>query len=389
MSLRPLAALPGLLAGEAVIAELLGVDDAIVAVPESARSVVLAALAELSTSPTVLVATATAREAEQLVHDLVPFLGADAVELLPAWETLPFERVSPATETMGRRLRTMWRLRHGSAGGSQHATRVVVAPIRALLQRLGPRVEDAEPVVVRQGADLDPADLVARLVHAGYRREYQVEARGELAVRGGIVDVFGSTANLPIRIDLFGDEVDRLTEFEVAGQRSVADLEQVELFGCREVVLTNDVRERARLLSQDAPFARDNFARIAEGELFDGMESWLPWLSADEHLFTDLLDGRSRVVLVEPRRLRDRAAELLDEEVALSESLATTWGLQAIDVTAGDAEAPPRLRPPLAAHLRQGRVAAPCRRELEHGHASSLGLATGAGRFRRSRPPPG
>jgi transcription-repair coupling factor (superfamily II helicase) len=341
MSARPLGALPGLLAGEAAIADLLGVDDAIVAVGEPARSVVLAALAELSTSPTVLVATATAREAEQLVHDLVPFLGADAVELLPAWETLPFERVSPATETMGRRLRTMWRLRHGSAAssasqvdsGAQPTAFLVVAPIRALLQRLGPKVEDAEPVVVRQGADLDPEDLVARLVHAGYRREYQVEARGELAVRGGIVDVFGSTANHPIRIDLFGDEVERLTAFEIAGQRSVADLEQVELFGCREIVLTKDVRERARLLSVDAPFARDNFTRIADGELFDGMESWLPWLSAEEHLFTDLLDERCRVVLVEPRRLRDRAAELLDEEVALSESLATTWGLQASDAT--------------------------------------------------------
>ena len=341
MSSRPLGALPGLLAGEAAIADLLGVDDAIVAVGEPARSVVLAALAELSTSPTVLVATATAREAEQLVHDLVPFLGADAVELLPAWETLPFERVSPATETMGRRLRTMWRLRHGSAAGSasqrdsgaQPTAFLVVAPIRALLQRLGPKVEDAEPVVVRQGADLDPEDLVARLVHAGYRREYQVEARGELAVRGGIVDVFGSTANHPIRIDLFGDEVERLTAFEIAGQRSVADLEQVELFGCREIVLTKDVRERARLLSVDAPFARDNFTRIADGELFDGMESWLPWLSAEEHLFTDLLDERCRVVLVEPRRLRDRAAELLDEEVALSESLATTWGPQASDAT--------------------------------------------------------
>jgi transcription-repair coupling factor (superfamily II helicase) len=187
--------------------------------------------------------------------------------------------------------------------------------------------------VVRQGADLDPEDLVARLVHAGYRREYQVEARGELAVRGGIVDVFGSTASHPIRIDLFGDEVERLTAFEIAGQRSVADLEQVELFGCREIVLTKDVRERARLLSVDAPFARDNFTRIADGELFDGMESWLPWLSAEEHLFTDLLDERCRVVLVEPRRLRDRAAELLDEEVALSESLATTWGPQASDAT--------------------------------------------------------
>ena len=343
MSPRPLAALPGLLAGEAAIAELLGVDDAIVAVPESARSVVLAALAELSTSPTVLVATATAREAEQLVHDLAPFLGSDAVELLPAWETLPLERVSPATETMGRRLRTMWRLRHGSTGGSmpqpgsglQHRTGVVVAPIRALLQRLGPRVEDAEPVVVRQGSELDPEDLVARLVHAGYRREYQVEARGELAVRGGIIDVFGSTASLPIRIDLFGDEVERLTAFEVASQRSEVDLEKAELFGCREVVLTEDVRDRARKLSLDAPVARENFARIADGELFDGMESWMPWLSAEEHLFTDLLDARSRIVLVEPRRLRDRAAELLDEEVALSESLATTWGLQATDITEG------------------------------------------------------
>ena len=182
----PLAALPGLLAGEAAIAELLGIDDAIVAVPESARSVVLAAIAELGASPTILVATATAREAEQLVHDLVSFLGADAVELLPAWETLPFERVSPATETMGRRLRTMWRLRHGSAdssgaagdSGSLPEVRVVVAPIRALLQRLGPRVEDAEPVIVRAGAEIDPEDLVARLVHSGYRREYQVEATG-------------------------------------------------------------------------------------------------------------------------------------------------------------------------------------------------------------------
>jgi transcription-repair coupling factor (superfamily II helicase) len=340
MSPRPLAALPGLLAGEPVIAELLGVEDAVVAVPDSARSVVLAALAELSSSPTVLVATATAREAEQLAHDLGPFLGPEAVELLPAWETLPFERVSPATETMGRRLRTMWRLRHGAAGGSAPspgsapAPRVVVAPIRALLQRLGSRVEDIEPVVVRRGAELDPEDLVARLVHAGYRREYQVEARGELAVRGGIVDVFGSTASQPIRIDLFGDEVDRLTAFEVASQRSVADLEQVELFGCRELVLTDDVRERARILSREAPFAREHFARIADGELFDGMESWLPWLSAKERLFTDLLDERSRVALVEPRRLRDRAAEILDEEVALGESLATTWGLREVAAAA-------------------------------------------------------
>jgi transcription-repair coupling factor (superfamily II helicase) len=236
----------------------------------------------------------------------------------------------------------MWRMRHGSrsavAPASEAAPCVVVAPIRALLQRLGS--SDTEPVVVRQGAELDPEDLIARLVHAGYRREYQVEARGELAVRGGIVDVFGSTASHPIRIDLFGDEVERLTSFEVASQRSVSDLGQVELFGCRELILTGEVRERARALSESAPFARDNFLKIADGELFDGMESWLPWLNPEEHLFTDLLGDSSRVVLVDPRRLRDRATEILGEEVALSESLATTWGLAEADAAAA---AMPRL----------------------------------------------
>jgi len=346
MNSRPLAALPGLLAGEAAIAELLGVDDAVVAVPESARSVTLAAVSELGSAPTVLVVTATAREAEQLEHDLGPFLGPAAVELLPAWETLPFERVSPAIETMGRRLRAMWHFGHGLGSepvppgtGPLAVSRVVVAPIRAVLQRLGSRVEDAEPVVVDKATRIDSEQLVYGLSRAGYRREYQVEARGEFAVRGGIVDVFGSTADHPIRIDLFGDEVERLTTFDVSGQRSIADLEHIELFGCRELVLTDEVRERARSLSSEAPFARDVFARIADGELFDGMESWLPWLASDERLFTDLVDSRSRIVLVEPRRLRDRATELLDEEAALGESLANTWAKAADEV----ADAVPRL----------------------------------------------
>ena len=77
---------------------------------------------------------------------------------------------------------------------------------------------------------------MARLVGMGYRREYQVEHRGELAVRGSIVDVFASTADVPVRIDLWGDEVDRLTEFSVGDQRSTDDVPSVELFGCRELL---------------------------------------------------------------------------------------------------------------------------------------------------------
>ena len=128
-----------------------------------------------------------------------------------------------------------------------------------------------------------------RLVAGGYRREYQVEARGELAVRGSIVDVFPSTSDLPVRIDLWGDEVDRLTEFSVGDQRSVGDLEGVELFGCRELLPTDEVRERAARLVAAQPWGREQWERLADGQLFDGMESWLPWLTDREHLLTDLL----------------------------------------------------------------------------------------------------
>ena len=324
------------------MAELLGRDEAVVAVAEPGRSALLAALAGLGRAPVVLVATATMREAESLAHDLAAFSPPEAVDLLPAWETLPFERVSPAVETMGRRLRAIWHLKAeepsaGRPGGRAHS-RLVVAPVRALLQRLGPGVEEAAPVTVRAGQELDLEELLGRLVSIGYRREYQVEHRGEVAVRGGILDVFPSTGQEGIRIDLWGDQVDRLTRFDVADQRSVGDIDCAEIFGCRELLLTKEVRRRAGELAESSPVARDVFERIAGGLVFDGMESWLPWLSQEERLFTDLLSEDSRVVLVEPRRLRHRAAELIEEEEALAEALASTWAV------AGEEErAAPRL----------------------------------------------
>ena len=151
----------------------------------------------------------------------------------------------------------------------------------------------------------------------GYRREYQVEARGELAVRGSIVDVYPSTADHPVRIDLWGDEVDRLSQFSVADQRSHGDLAEMWLFPVRELLPTDDVRARAAELLQTDPWGREQWERLADGQTFDGMESWLPWLTAEEHLLSDLLPASALVAIVEPRRLRDRAQELLDEEVAL------------------------------------------------------------------------
>src|SRR5207245_2079477 len=143
---------------------------------------------------------------------------------------------SPSLETMSRRARVLWRLR---AGGPPA---VVVAPVRALVQRLGPHVEEVEPVVVRRGDQIDRDALVNGLVAFGYRREYQVEARGEVAVRGSIVDVYPATDDHPVRIDLWGDEVDRLSRFSVADQRSTDEIDEAWLFPARELLPSDEVR---------------------------------------------------------------------------------------------------------------------------------------------------
>jgi transcription-repair coupling factor (superfamily II helicase) len=318
--------LPSLLTAEPALTAVMGRRDAVLAVPEPARAIVIAALAAQSGRRPIVVAVPTTGEAERLTHDLSVFLGADEVEMLPAWETLPFERVSPAVETMGRRLRTLWRLRD-----PQRMPAVVVASVRSLVQRLSPHVSEIEPVIVGVGDQLDPTELVGRLVSMGYRRESQVEHRGELAVRGSIVDVFPSTAEVPVRIDLWGDEIDRLTEFSVVDQRATIERAELEIFPCRELLPTAEVRARAGALLSSEPWGREQWDRLAEGQMFDGMESWLPWLVAADDLdepevLFDLIDADAQVLLVEPRRMRDRAADILSEEEDLARSLSRTWG---------------------------------------------------------------
>src|SRR4029450_10458396 len=155
----------------------LGRTTATLAVPEAARALVTAGLVGLTQRRPVVLAVPTSPAAERLARDLAVSRGEGRVELFPAWETLPFERVSPGVETMGRRLRTLWRLRQPDDRPAG-----VVASVRALVQRLGPQAEDVVPLVVRQGDQkLDRDALVAQLVAAGYRREEMVEHRGEVA----------------------------------------------------------------------------------------------------------------------------------------------------------------------------------------------------------------
>lgn len=314
--------LPPLLRSQESLISILGTPSHAVSVPQAGRSFFIAGLSHLSDSKTLVIAVATTAEAQKISGDLETWLGADRVALFPAWETLPFERVSPAVETMGQRQKVLWQIRNSqpAAGCS-----VVVAPIKALLQVIGPDNPLSEPICIRKGDTVDPHQLVERLVNAGYRRDYQVEHRGDVAIRGSIVDVFGSTADGPVRIDLWGDNVERISEFAIADQRSTSDIDQVELFACRELLPTDATRKRAEQLMRLAPWGREHWDKLANGLLFDGMESWLPWVRDEERVLTDLLGSDSQILLLEPRRMRDRASELQDEEKALADVLAKTW----------------------------------------------------------------
>jgi len=320
LSGAPLEALCAVIAAEPGIDLIAGQRNAVLAVPESARSAVVASLLHANPRRPVIVAVPTGTMAQEVADDLSAFLGADNVELFPAWETLPFERVSPAVHTMGARMRTMWRLR---TNGQQPS--VVVAGTRALLQKLAPGSTTVDPIRINVGDRIDIDALCEQLVHFGYRREVVVEHRGEFARRGAIVDIFPSTADEPIRIDLWGDDVDRLTEFSVSEQRSTIDLATTLVFPAREVMYVDGVRERAATLVASEPWGREQWERLSEGQIFDGMESWLPWLTETDELLTDHIGDDALIVLVEPRRMIDRARDLLAEEDDLARALSTSW----------------------------------------------------------------
>jgi transcription-repair coupling factor (superfamily II helicase) len=338
MSLR---LLPSLLGKDPTLLGAADSAEPVIAVADVATSYVVAALASAGQSKPILVVTATASDAERMWHDLRCLAEPDSVELFPAWDTLPFERVSPEVQTMGQRLHVLWRLAshshagpnpgpgqadQGFAAPSPSLPAIVVAPIRAVLQIMSSDLGAARPISIAQGDRIDQHELLEHLVAMGYRREYQVEHVGEVAVRGGIVDIYPSTSEFPVRIDLWGDEVDRLTSFDPGDQRSLSVLERAEIFGCRELVPTEAVRERAHRLVSEESWGRAHWDRLADGQWFDGMESWLPWLIENPVLLPDVLPANAQVVLINPRRARDRATELSDDETALAEALAQTWG---------------------------------------------------------------
>lgn len=312
--------------------------------PASARVLVAAALAQ---NGPLLVVAATGREADDLTSELRGVFG-DSVALFPSWETLPHERLSPGVETVGARLLLLRRLARLDDETLGSPLRVVVTTARSLLQPMAPDLVDIDPVTLSVGAEMEFEEVVARLVDLSYTRVDMVGKRGEFAVRGGILDVFPPTAEHPVRVEFWGDEVSEMRAFSIADQRSIPEVpvQTVVAVPCRELLMTDDVRERAAALAAEHPTTEntvpgtvpDMLAKLAEGIPVDGMEALLPLLHPVEPTtLTSHLPEGAPVLVCDPEKVRTRAADLIKtgrEFLEASWSTAAVGGDAPIDLEA-------------------------------------------------------
>ncbi|OXM48323.1 transcription-repair coupling factor [Amycolatopsis thailandensis] len=285
----------------------------------------------------VLAVTATGRETDELTASLKSFLGEDAVVDFPSWETLPHERLSPRADTVGRRLEVLHRLKTGTDG-----LRVVVATVRSLIQPMAPGLGSLAPIDLVVGEEQSFEGLLDRLVELAYTRVDMVEKRGEFAVRGGILDLFGPTAQHPVRVEFWGDEVSEIRAFAVSDQRSLpGEIQHVSAPPCRELLLTEPVRAKAAELATtyeaDAQLT-EMLIKLSGGIPVEGMEALIPVLCEGElELLTDAMPQGTHVLLADPEKIRARAADLVrtgQEFLEASWTTAAAGGQAPIDLGA-------------------------------------------------------
>jgi transcription-repair coupling factor (superfamily II helicase) len=210
------------------------------------RPLLLAGLLEddrgLAGRPALLV-SADDRSARDLATDLRAYLAPRRVRLYPSRGTGYASHVTPPPHLVGLRIDAL------DALGSEDDA-VVVASATALAETVPDSSLRPAGFSISRGEEIDLTETVAELVAAGYQRVEQVEERGQLALRGGILDVFPATEERAIRLELFGDEVESMRWFSTFTQRSLGDAQTVELAPAAE--LDAEHRELAELAAMEA-----------------------------------------------------------------------------------------------------------------------------------------
>ena len=286
-----------------------------------------------SQSRPLLLVTPSSRRAEELTQELATYIGADHIELFPPWETLPHERLSPKNDTVAARFKVLHRL------ASKKPPRVVVTSIRGLIQPIIASVLEAKLPTLEVEKTVSMSELINSLSFLGYTRTDLVERRGDFAVRGGIIDLFPPDLEHPVRVDYFGDEIEELAYFTVADQRTYAPvIGELTIYPCRELLLTDDVKDRARYLAAEFPQLTEICSKIAEGMSVDGMESLIGILNTELESLISFMPAEFHIILIDQPRITSRAIDLIEtnkEFLDASWSNAALGGKAPIDISGG------------------------------------------------------
>jgi transcription-repair coupling factor (superfamily II helicase) len=227
----------------------------------------------------------------------------------PAWDTTPYDRVSPAPEIQAARMATLAALAQGAIKGPF----VLLTSLNAVLQRVPPRdLVRATAFTARVGDRINEEALRNFLVRMGFVQSPTVTEPGDYAIRGGIIDIFPPGESGPIRLDLFGDVLDGARRFDAVTQRTTEKLTRIELAPMSEVVLDEDAitRFRQNYRAQYGLGTNDPlYESISAGRKTSGMEHWLPWFHDRMESLFDYMPDASVVLddhigqVIDARRL--------------------------------------------------------------------------------------
>ena len=283
-------------------------------------------LSTLSQSNPLLVVTTSSRAAEYLFDEVNSYLGGGAL-IFPPWETLPHERLSPKSDTVTKRFKTLHTLTT-----NPNSVKVLITSIRGLIQPIIADLMQESFPILEVGTQTTIAQLVAQLSYFGYNRTDLVERRGEFAVRGGIVDLFPADQDHPIRLDFFGDEIEEIAYFTVADQRTYAPvIEPLLLFPCRELLLSDEVKQRAAYLATQFPQVSEIAHKLSEGISVEGMESLAGALKGEMSSLISYLPDNFEVICIDSQRVNSRSLDLIATN---QEFLEASWSNAALGASA-------------------------------------------------------
>ena len=301
-------------------------------VPEVARSWIINTYIKTVREKPLVIVTRSVEQAELLESNLIQVNKSIDIEVLPSWESFPLEKISPQTHIMGKRNKVLWRLR------KQEYPDVIIATARSISQVITNQNFEST-INIQNGYELSYEGLIDQLSSFGYKRTTQVERCGEFSIRGSIIDVYPSTYEAPIRLEMWGDEVERLTTFSTRDQLSKNPLSDAQIFPASELCITDDVKSRAHELSKEMPWGSTFWEMISEGGTFDGVENLLPWLNPKRETILDLLPSSALVLLFDAKQIQQRIENLISEEQSISMMLSETLspkakhGMQTLHIT--------------------------------------------------------